>query len=365
MKQSQQIDIYIPAGKYKISKRVVLDQSNFAGYDSNHGLIFRGAGVDVTELICDNTQGGFYFNAGTNRITVSVQDMSFVAPNDNSGTAIEFNTANQNAGDQHSRMLQVRNVLIRGEKYDKGYFSNGVLCYNAWYPMLENVKITARYGSGSEIYQMNMGILFQDCYSPLVTNCYFWGNAVYGLLYKGVNIEPEDGIVKDSYFVGQDNSVYVDLKTAPEWSEPAFHLTNCHINYLKNGLFLKGVRQVFVSNNLFYCHNEGGSLWHNNGSTVSSYESRDINCEYTSDAIISNNQFTEPASPKRIGIDISANSANILIQGNIFNFDAIGIRNKSAQPSRAIGNVFGGNPSFTIGFTPYVDETGTLQRIDF
>jgi polygalacturonase len=359
------IDVYIPAGRYKISQRIVFDQSNLSGYKNNHGLVFRGAGEDVTELVCDNDEGGFYFNAGTNLITATIRDLSFVAIRDGVGTAIEFNTNNQNPGDHHSRMLQVQNVLIRGEKFNQGYFANGILCYNAWYPMIDNVKITSRYGADSEKYKMNCGFLFQDCYSPLITNSYFWGNALYGLYYKGDKIAPEDGIIKDTYLVGQDNGIYIDLKDYSKWPEPAFHISNCHVNYLKNGVFLKGIRQAFISNNLFYCHNLAGSRWKKDTNPVSTYESIDINCDYTSDVIISSNQFTEPASPRRIGIDISERSSNILIQGNIFNFDAIGIRNNSQNVSRAFGNIFGGEPSFALGLIPYNDITGTLKIIDF
>lgn len=369
MKQHQQVDVYIPAGRYKISQRIVFDQSNFEGYESNHGLMFRGAGEDVTEIICDNTQGGFYFNAGTNRITVTVQNISFVTPHDNGGTAIEFNTKKQNPGDQHSRMFQVRNVLIRGEKYDKGYFTNGILCYNAWYPLLDNVKITGRWGEGSEKYKMNVGVHFEKCYSPLVDKFYFWGNAKYGLYYYGgfEDFYPEDGIVDNSYFVGQENGIWIDLSREDIWYEPAFHMTNTHIHYNRNGVYMRGLRQAFFTGNLFYCNNLAGSFWHGNTEPVTDYESRDIYCDRASDIIISNNQFTEPASPKRICIDIAPNSANIVIQDNIFNMDATAIRNQSTAVSYAVNNIFGGSPSFIDkgGFVKYKDETGTLKIKDF
>lgn len=358
----RQVAIYLPAGKYRISKRVIFDGTNFSTTSLNCGLIFKGAGEDVTELVCDNQDGGFLFNVETNLLTVTVENLSFVAPRENCGTAIEFNTADANPGDHHSRMFQVRNVLIRGEHFDQGFFNNGVKCLNAWYPLLDNVKVTAKYGPGTEMSKMETGFLFQDCYSPLVTNCYFWGNAKTGLAYLAAKIQPEDGIVKDSYFVGQDNGVYVDIKNPPDWSEPAFHVTDCHINYGSNGLFLKGMRQVFITGNLFYCHNEKGSHWKNNGTQTSEMESIDVNLAYASDVIISGNQFTEPASPKRIGIDISKNSANILIKGNIFNFDGTGIRNRSHKTSYCFDNVWTGEPAFSTGFKRVQDETGTLKN---
>ncbi|MDR2449273.1 MAG: hypothetical protein LBD52_04860 [Prevotellaceae bacterium] len=367
MGQDQQVEVFIPAGRYKIAQRVVFDQSNFEGYDNNHGLMFRGAGEDVTEIICDNMQGGFYFNAGTSRITVTVQDLSFVTPQDNAGTAIEFNTKGQNPGDQHARMFQVRNVLIRGEKFDKGYFTNGILCYNAWYPMLENVKITGRYGGGT--HKMNRGVLFEKCYSPLVDKFYFWGNATYGLYYHGgfEGFYPEDGIIDNSYFVGQENGIYIDLSSLDVWYEPAFHLTNTHIAYSRNGIYMCGLRQAFITSNLFYCQNVAGSYWHGNTDPVTSYEPRDVFCYRASDVLIANNQFMEPASPKRVCVDIGSASSNIVIQNNIFNMDATAIRNQSTAVSYALYNVFGGSPSFigSGGFVKYNDETGTLNRVDY
>lgn len=360
------VDVYLPAGRYKISKRIVFDQQLFAGYDTNGGIVFRGAGEDVTELVCDNTSGGFSFNVNTNMITVTVENMSFVAPRNNAGTAIEFNTANQNAGDHHSRMLSVRNVLIRGERHDTGHFNNGVLCYNAWYPYLDNVKITGRYGADADQFKMSTGFLFHNCYSPLVTNCYFWNAATYGLHYKSVNFLPEDGIVKDCYFVGQDYGIYIDVVQDPgTWPEPAFHLSNTHIHYKITGIHVAGMRQVFINGNLFYCFNNKGSQWWGSTETPESYESRDINLHHAWDVLVTNNQFTEPATPKRIAVDISQYSKNVVIQGNIFNFDGTGIRNNSESVSYSTYNIFGGEPNFAVGFVPYKDNTGSLVRVDY
>ena len=65
------------------------------------------------------------------------------------------------------------------------------------------------------------------------------------------------------------------------------------------------------------------------------------------DFIVSHNQFAEPASPKRVCIDILPNSGNLLIDGNIFNMDGTAIRNRSQVSSRCIGNVYTGSPDFT------------------
>ncbi|MBK5719863.1 hypothetical protein JGH11_03160 [Dysgonomonas sp. Marseille-P4677] len=366
------VDIYFPPGRYKVSRRLVFNSESFKGFDVHKGFIFRGAGEDVTELVCDNDAGVLSFNVNTNLFTATIKDLSFVTARDGKGAAIQFNTTDgKNAGDHHSRMLQVKNVLIRGEKFNQGHFKNGILCYNAWYPLIDNVKITSRYGPDSKNYKMNIGMLFEDSYSPLVTNSYFWGTASYGFLYRRVNLPvdqgPEDGIIKDSYFVGQDHGIYVDLKDYNYWTEPAFHVTNCHINYQKNGVFLKGVRQGFITNNLFYCLNKAGSKFLNNNDPLEAYYSVDINCHYATDLIISNNQFQEPSTLKRAAIDISSRSANISINDNIFNCEGIGIRNSSTKTSYAVNNIFGGTPNFTgsgVNLTRYVDNAGGLKIVD-
>ena len=126
-----------------------------------------------------------------------------------------------------------------------------------------------------------------------------------------------------------------------------------------------------VSGNLFYCFNRAASRWHADPDSVSSYTSKDIECDAVNDFIVSHNQFAEPASPKRVCIDILPNSGNLLIDGNIFNMDGTAIRNRSQVSSRCIGNVYTGSPDFTKSadganaLIRYVDPNGTLKTLDF
>lgn len=189
MEGKRQVEIVLPAGSFRISRRIVFDQPQFGGYDYHSGICVRGAGEDATELICDNEDGGLYFNLATNMLTVTVCDLSLVAVKKGLGTAVEFNTADQNPGDHHSRMFQARNLLVRGPHFSNGYFANGIVVKNAWYPMLDNVKITSEYGDSHG--KMAAGFALLDCYSPLVDKCYFWGGAEYGLLYRS-EIDSED-----------------------------------------------------------------------------------------------------------------------------------------------------------------------------
>ena len=360
------VDIYVPSGRYRITKRIVLEHSSLSGQQISHGVVFRGAGIDVTEIYCDNPEGGFFFNIPTNLVTVTVENMSFVAPTDGVKTAIEFNTADQRPGDHHSRMFQVKDVLIRGEKPKVGYFKNGVLCYNAWYPYLHNVEITGRYGSGSDGYKMETAICFQDCYSPLVSECYVWGEAEYGLLCRGDKYLPEGGVVSKAQFVEMDHGIFVEYAPEGKGTEPKFTITDCHVNYQVNGILLAGVRQVFITNNLIFCGERSGSEYLKDDSAPCDYEPTDLNVYRSNDVTVANNQFNGPGSPKRIGVDISEKSGNVMLNNNLFNFESTAIRNRSARKSYAMGNVFGGYPDFTVGqLVPYEDRTGTMVMIDY
>lgn len=377
------VEVYVPAGQFRITRRIVFDQKQFEGFEFSSGLHFRGAGEDATEILCDNGEGGFFFNAATNKITVTVSDMSFVTARQGEGTAVEFDTAGHNPGDQHSRMFQARNLLIRGITANEGYFENGVVVRNAWYPMLENVKVTNIYGWAGE--NMDHGFFLYNCYSPLVDKCYMWGHGNYGMRVLSTKYD-EDGIFANCYFVGQDIGLSVNLSDhRGGWGEPAFHLTGCHIHYKKKGVEITGVRQGFIQANLIYCGNTKGSRWWNRDETADPFESIDVELTGANDFIIANNMFVEPGTPYRVNIDILPTSGDILICNNIFNNDGgVAIRNRSLTASRCIGNVFTGTPDFTranergkqdwdvaknatgeVVLVRYQDEPGTLVIRDF
>jgi hypothetical protein len=354
---SRQIEVVIPPGRYRLSHRVVWRAS---GNASNYGLRIRGSGEDVTELLIDNPEGGLQF-IGTeiSRMTVTFSDFSLVALRPDAGTALEFDTANP--GDQHSRQFNAENLLIRGERFDTGSFRAGVIVRNAWYPRLRNVKITDSYGPDrpAEGEWMQDAILLEDCYSPLITECYVWGGKT-GLTYRAKWKGPEDGIVSQSYFVGNERGIVVSMtKDTTVWEKPAFHISDCHINYRDCGVYLSGVRQATIHHCLFYCHDTAGAVFFGGGKGRD-FDPIDIDAAYASDTIIDDNLFTEPANPRRVAVRISPQSGYVMIRDNQFNHDGTAIRNESKLPSYASGNVFGGRRDFSQALRHYDDRTGTL-----
>lgn len=365
------VHITIPAGAYRLDRRVILAAS---GNDTNYGIRVSGAGEDVTELRVTNTEGGLAFRGvGMNRLTCTIADLSLVAVRETAGVALAFDTANP--GDHHSRQFTLENILIRGERFDRGSFSAGVEVRNAWYPSLDNVKVTGlQVLPAATPDPLACGILLEDCYSPMLTGCYVWGG-VHGLIHRSRLKRPEDGIVRDSYFVGCVEGILIDLvSNAKQWAEPGFHISDCHVNYRDRGVVVRGVRQATISSALFYCSDRTGTQWYRkgrhtinggDGKTPRPYETRDIDLEHASDIVISHNIFTEPATPNRVAIRIGKASGSIMVSANQFNMSGTAIKNESAEPSYASNNVFGGRPNWAARLTPYIDPAGALQTMDF
>jgi hypothetical protein len=367
--KNRQIRIRIPPGRFLLSERVVLEAS---GNASNYGLRIEGAGEDATELLVDNAEGGIFFRGeNISFMTFSIGDLSLVALRPDSGTALEFEIPNPGA--QRARQFNAENLLLRGERFDRGSFRNGVVVRNAWYPRLANVKVAAKH-PGKRAPQervrhrdlLEHAFLLEDCYSPLIDSCYAWGGN-HGLVHRAVQTQPEDGIVSKSYFVGNRVGVTLDLKKdASQWAEPGFHIDNCHINYVDTGILVKGVRQMNISHCLFYCSDRSGAaFFKGENGPARDFEPADIDVVHGSDIIIKGNIFTEPSNPNRVGVRLSKDAGYVLIAANQFNFDGTAIVNLSRQPNFSADNIFGGSPDFSKGIRPYRDESGTLQTRDF
>ncbi|TSA32048.1 MAG: hypothetical protein D4R65_10265 [Verrucomicrobiaceae bacterium] len=354
MGNSRHVSVRIPPGKYRLSRQAVFTAD---GNNEYYGLHIAGDGENVTEIIVDNEVGGLAF-AGkqVTRLSVIISDLSVVAGREGAGTAVFFDTANW--GVQNDRQFTARNITIRGERFDRGFFKTGLHVRNTWYAMFQNLNITQQYGPemGAKQHSMEYGILLEDCYSPTVVDCRV-ENSRYGLVQRAVKTQPEDGIIRGSYFVGNVEGIVIDNKKEPkEWPEPGFHIDNCHVNYRDCGIRLKGVRQANISHVLFYCHDHTGTKWLKYEPAIipggdearpRDFEPRDVDIAHGSDIILDGNIFTEPANPNRVGVRIGPDSGGILISGNQFNMSGTAIKNESLTPSYSSGNIFAGKPDWS------------------
>ncbi|MFA7369528.1 MAG: right-handed parallel beta-helix repeat-containing protein [Kiritimatiellales bacterium] len=369
---NRHVQVIIPPGKFRLAKKVAFTADT---NDEYYGLHIEGAGENVTEIIVDNAEGGIAFSGKeVTRLSVIVSDLSLVAGREGAGTALSFDTAN--FGVQNDRQFTARNITIRGERFDKGYFNTALHVRNTWYALFQNLNIFQQYGPamGAKQHSMEYGMLLEDCYSPTVENCRV-ENSKYGLVQRAVKTEPEDGLITGSYFVGNVEGIVIDNKKNPgEWPEPGFHIENCHINYRDCGIRMNGVRQANISHTLFYCHDHTGTPWFKYETAVipggdethpRDYEPRDIDLAHSSDIILDGNIFTEPANPNRVGVRIGPDSGSILISGNQFNMSGTAIKNESADPSYSAGNIFARKPGWNDGLKRYDDKPGKLVISDF
>jgi hypothetical protein len=277
---------------------------------------------------------------------------------------------------QNDRQFIARNLTIRGERFDRGYFNTALHVRDAWYALLQNLNIMQQYGPamGAKQHSMEYGILLEDCYSPLIADCRV-ENSKYGLVQRAVKSQPEDGIIRGSYFVGNVEGIVLDIKKNPQdWPEPGFHIDNCHVNYRDCGIRIKGVRQANISHTLFYCHDHTGTKWFKYEPAIipggdethrRDFEPRDVDLVHGSDIILDGNIFTEPANPNRVAVRIGPDSGCILISGNQFNMSGTAIKNESVYPSYSSGNIFVGKPGWADTLKRYDDKPGKLVVSDF
>lgn len=364
---ARHLHIFIPAGRYLLKSRVVFRAS---GNETNYGFHIEGAGEDATEIVADNAEGGFAFE-GTHiaRMSFRISNLSLVAPRDNCGTALAFDTANP--GVHNSRQFTAENLLIRGERFDTGNFVNGIVARNAWFPLFRNVKISQQYGGKvmslpmQSRWNMKHAMLLQDCYTPILADCNITGGE-FGLAHRAVGTNPEDGAISRCYFVGQREGVAIDLEPKPgPWPEPGFHISDSHFNCHDYGLRLRGVMQANIDHCLFYCSDDTASAYKPSAKAPRDFDPCDIFVEYGWNIVVDGNIFHEPSNPRRIGVRIGPRSGYVMVRGNQFNHQGRGIKNEAEKlPNFATDNVFGGQPDWFRNGTRYIDATGTLRIRD-
>ena len=350
------IEVKIPAGTFRLSQRYVINAEG-GGY---YGLTFSGAGEETTQILCDNDTGGFLFK-GTNiyQVAVHFKDMAFIAPKDGCGTALEFDIPNP--GVFNARQFNATNLLVRGLDYQTGYFNKGVVVNHAWWPMLTNVKVTDKYAIAPGVYQnMTHAIELNNCYSPTIKNCYVWGGQ-NGITVNAAGGTPEDGIITDTYCVA--NIIGINLNISDEQCEPNFKINNCHVDYRDTGILVKGVRQINIRSNVFYCADRDGSKWLNSTEPARDFRSKDIDLQFAQDVIISDNQFVEPSNDKRIGVYISPKSSHVWLSNNIFGMEGTCIVNESNGPCGTLSNnIFQDAWGFGRSANRLDDKTGTFVQ---
>ncbi|MCK5923228.1 MAG: hypothetical protein KAG66_19970, partial [Methylococcales bacterium] len=341
------VEVFIPPGQFLLNSRVEFLPS---GNTSQYGLSIRGGGQDATEIRVDNNTGGFLFSGMTmSRVCVQISDLSFVAMRTHIEAAFEFEVAD--AGDPLCRQLVVENIYITSPSHTlPNFFTTGLKAKNAWGARFINVTIRKQGVYADPVRHPEYGIYLEDCRAPVIRDCHI--NKVQTAIYHGQNSSvAREGTVVNTYMVGVDRGLDLQfVNVGNGWPLPNFHVDNCHINYDEIGINVVGVRQMHISHVLFYCGEQGGSQWYNNGSAVADYDPVDINLAYASNITIDHCLFVEPSSPRRRAVQISSSSSYVLMDGNQFNMEGTSVYNDSPNSISSINGVFGGmDGDFTGG----------------
>ena len=302
--------LYIPAGDYRISKRVSAEVTGA-------GITIMGDGQGVSNIYCDSPDGMLKLHDEWCKSQITIKDLSFFATREGAGTAIEVSSPPRGA--RNFRTLTVQNVEMRGVGLpSRKYFSYGIKAIAQWRPLFMNVIFSGISDPSLKGDQSDRsaacGIQADWCYAPSFQHCYVWSaHTGYRVVCEGRPEGPEDCAFYRSFAVGC--RVGIDVSTPIP--EPQLVIDACHINCRDVGIRLKNRKFFHLRDNLLYGID---------GADAHPYT--DILITGRSFAgVISGNIFHSPArhnykptpAVRRTMVQIGAKCRNLSVTNNIFN----------------------------------------------
>lgn len=342
--------LYVPPGNYLLASQV----SVVAGLLH---VSITGAGQGVSNLFSDNADGVLSIETGRQG-QVTVTDLSFFSQRQGGGTALEVIRP---IGDRHNRTLTVRDVEMRGVRLNQDYFDYGIRAISQVNPLFTNVIFAGPFAGGvnrdrtddSLLYAATCGISIDECYAPIVENCYVWSaHTGYSLVTERTSPAPEGGWFYNCSAVGV--RVAFEVRT-PNSLEPGLAFERCHANGRDIGIYVNRA-QFTITNCLLY-----NSLPGDDFTPETAPEYTDILVESGWVATIAHNIFRQPFNLNRTGVriadqqnDVTGMPSHLMISGNHFTSPGTAV---SVAPGvdrvTVAGNVFHTEPDPYNG-TPLV-----------
>ncbi|SEE85842.1 right-handed parallel beta-helix repeat-containing protein [Ruania alba] len=326
--------LYVPPGNYLFDHRVTVTAGRL-----NVSIV--GAGQGVSNLFSDNSDGVLSIETGRQG-QVTVTDLSFFSMRAGGGTALE---AIRPIGDRHNRTMTIRNVEMRGVALNNDYFDYGLRAISQVNPLVTNVIFAGPFAGGvnrdrtddSLLYAATCGIFIDECYAPVVENCYVWSAFTgYRLVTERTEPAPEGGWFYNCSAVGV--RVGFEVRT-PNSLEPGTAIERCHANGRDIGIHINRA-QFTITNCLLY-----NSLPGDDFTPETAPEYTDILVESGWLGTISHNIFRQPFNLNRTGVriadqqnDVTGDPSHLLISGNHFTSPGTAI---SVAPNATRVNVTG------------------------
>jgi len=238
--------IQVPQGQY------LFDQAVTGAMPSGLKLMITGA-MEGSTIVVNNSAGGIILTSSTNLAVLLVDQMCFLAGQQNSGTALGF-TGNKNAS-QTRRLATIKHLFI-GSINDAtdACFDVGLALSGVSRPFIQNVFVDQ--GSAAT-HKMAIGIQFDYCYNSAISYCdvHVRGTGGSALGYSHVGDVQQGGRMYGCQAVACDTGAIVAYNAGS--NEPDFHIIHCHFNSNNIGLIIDGIKYGWITNNEMYCQNPG------------------------------------------------------------------------------------------------------------
>jgi hypothetical protein len=240
---AKRASIYIPDGEFVLAKPVSVK------FGKDIAITIYGNSAATSRILVANAQGGIFLESTSRQSPVILRDFGIVTNRKNGGTAFQYTVPP--GGKSPKRMFEARNLHIGPQDQTQDYdqsFNRGLVSTGMYRPFIYNVYVTQ---SVNATHKMDVGISIDETWVPHIENSYVKAKAGTGISHSSQITKPEGLFLLNNIIVGPDIGYRHYNKGT---REPHFVIENNHINCLKSGMILDGVKYGWVSKNLMYAN---------------------------------------------------------------------------------------------------------------
>lgn len=234
-----------------------------------------GAGPDVSKLVFDQGSNGITFDlmwgSGSGTVTyaqnVYVRDLSLISKNAIQGSgygckAISWLTT-QGANNQSAPVFcRIQNVKIIGDNPFAQYWDTGVYLPLANNVYISDTEITGQFGTFNARHGIVVTGVSVGIHSDNVTYSYLnYGAYIYSDGDAGIALNDIEGVFFDNCsFVPVNFGVYSYTTASVHLPRAHMGITESHINANSCCVYMDGVSDSFITNNLFFIQGIGSII---------------------------------------------------------------------------------------------------------
>jgi hypothetical protein len=255
--------LYIPSGRYRLASRVSTTFTNNASYS-----IYGDGAASI--LIGDNANGAIRMTCTTRHVYTTVMNLNFTPALANSGTGFEYTAPEGGSSGHHVLMMQNCTFFSDDPTDLTSSWYNTITATGINRPSFNNIVCWRRSTVKSD-WILNIN----GCYKPIITDCYFNGDAIYGItnLRNGAN---EGFLLSNTTINGADTGVYIDQVGGLR--HPEIWISDNHMNNVVANVHIKASKFIWLCRNEMY--NQALT-----GASFQTYKLEDCNSVYILDNI--------------------------------------------------------------------------------